>query len=578
MSRSAALLVSLLAIACAAQAAGFRFAIIGDRTGSATPGIYERIVEEINAIDPAIVVSVGDQIEGYTEDAATLQKEWDEYWAIAGRFEAPFYICPGNHDILNDTMESIWRLRTQREPNYSFDYEGVHFVILDTGRWETSEEWLAVPGYRAWLEEDLARHSGAPITIAVYHKPYWYNTLAEGKADPLHEIFRAGGVDAVFNGHFHVHGTDAYDGIPYTIVGSAGGAIGDDPERGDFFGWVHATIDGGRLNWSLMTPEGAQPFDRIRIADLKFLDQIDTEFVRLASFPYDEAHPEDRFVRMSILNPTPLPMAVDLRWDSVSNWVMTPTEQRLAIAPGAGADLAFQARCAGGFYPLPSIRFDYPYREGRRYAYSASLPAGRVQAVPRLAAAPAIDGAVEEEVWRSAGLASIFASPEGGPVAIDATVIHFGYDDANLYIAARCEHDDMASLVCKAANRDESVTRDDCVGFFFSADSAERTFHQIYVNSSGVIFDQRLTRVGPEEYEGDGPEWNGEMQVAARRLAHAWEVEAAIPFATLEAAPPGPGTIWRINFRRKEIGRGSSADWQVPIGFDPARFGYARFE
>lgn len=41
-----------------------RFAIIGDRVGSAQPGIYEEIVSEIERLRPDFVVNVGDMIEG----------------------------------------------------------------------------------------------------------------------------------------------------------------------------------------------------------------------------------------------------------------------------------------------------------------------------------------------------------------------------------------------------------------------------------------------------------------------------------------------------------------------------------
>src|SRR5881392_4081346 len=47
----------------------FRFAIVSDRTGGHRPGVFSRAVEQINLMQPEFVLSVGDLIEGYTEDA-----------------------------------------------------------------------------------------------------------------------------------------------------------------------------------------------------------------------------------------------------------------------------------------------------------------------------------------------------------------------------------------------------------------------------------------------------------------------------------------------------------------------------
>ena len=46
----------------------FRFAVISDRTGGHRPGIFGRSVRMINMLQPEFVMSVGDLIEGYSED------------------------------------------------------------------------------------------------------------------------------------------------------------------------------------------------------------------------------------------------------------------------------------------------------------------------------------------------------------------------------------------------------------------------------------------------------------------------------------------------------------------------------
>jgi hypothetical protein len=169
---------------------------------------------------------------------------------------------------------------------------------------------------------------------------------------------------------------------------------------------------------------------------------------------------------------------------------------------------------------------------------------------------------------------TVFGSPEGGACTIEPTTIWFSHDSKNLYLAARCVQADGPALI-KAKERDGTVYRDDCVGFFFSPASDLSTIYQIYFNAAGVVFDQKIT---VSDATTTDPGWNGSYRVAARQTEGEWTLEAAIPFASLKVEPAAMGESWRVNFRRKEIGRDSSADWQVPIAYDPARFGYLRFE
>src|SRR5437763_11667259 len=71
-----------LVIAMAAAAFGadsrFRFAILGDRTGEAQPGVYEQIWKQASAEDPAFVLTTGDSIEG----GADPESEWREVQRI----------------------------------------------------------------------------------------------------------------------------------------------------------------------------------------------------------------------------------------------------------------------------------------------------------------------------------------------------------------------------------------------------------------------------------------------------------------------------------------------------------------
>ncbi|MDM7916775.1 MAG: metallophosphoesterase [Candidatus Eisenbacteria bacterium] len=563
----------------------FRFAILGDRTGSATPGVYEAIVAEVASFAPDVILTVGDAIEGYTDDRAVLETRWDAYDSILAPLAAvapPVRACAGNNDIGNDVQERVWMERQGHAANYSFDYDGVHFTFLDTGRWESSEEWLVAPGHREWLERDLSGSQRSRLTVVVLHKPFWYETLAEGKPDPLHEIFRGNGVDAVWSGHFHLHGSARYDGIDYTIVPSSGGAIDPDPEWGAFYGWVWGTVHGNALSWTVVGRDGVRQAGDIRVEDLKFRENLDRRIVLLDPVVIGETDAAAGRCILQVHNvaASGLPLRAAIAWEPASGWTLSPDRREIDVPPGGDARVAFAVQRTGSFYPLPKVRFEYPYRAGRTYHYERPLPALRVQTAGRLDGRPVIDGDPRERVWDHAGKAVAFGSEGGVESAAEPVCFRFGYDDDALYLAARCTQAELRSIRAAARERDGAVHQDDCVGFFLCPEEGEKSrILQVYVNPAGTVMDSEIVwREADASYEGQGMAWNGDLQAAAIRYDEGWSAEIRIPFETLGTATPRSGTSWRVNFRRKEPSRGANADWQVPIGYDPTRFGYLVFE
>src|ERR1051325_11813182 len=121
-------------ILCAA-AHGQRFVILGDRTGSTQPGVYEQTGRETAASKPAFVITVGDMIEGLVDRNA--RDEWEDAQRILKPYSRiPLYLTPGNHDIWSDASEQLFRKYAGRAPHYSFDHGPAHFTVLDNSRSE----------------------------------------------------------------------------------------------------------------------------------------------------------------------------------------------------------------------------------------------------------------------------------------------------------------------------------------------------------------------------------------------------------------------------------------------------------
>ena len=102
----------------------FTFAIISDLNGGEREGVYATAVQQLNMLDPTFVLSVGDLIDGGTEDKEQLAKEWDSFDDRTAKLNMPFFHLGGNHDLTNPTMREFWKNRFGPR-YYHFIYEDV---------------------------------------------------------------------------------------------------------------------------------------------------------------------------------------------------------------------------------------------------------------------------------------------------------------------------------------------------------------------------------------------------------------------------------------------------------------------
>lgn len=109
----------------------FQFAIVTDRTGGNRKGVFAAILDKIDLMQPEFVMSVGDYVDGYTQDELEIRLQWQEIDGIIADLDAPFFYVPGNHDHGNTQMAKAWRERNGRT-YYHFVYRGVLFVVLHT--------------------------------------------------------------------------------------------------------------------------------------------------------------------------------------------------------------------------------------------------------------------------------------------------------------------------------------------------------------------------------------------------------------------------------------------------------------
>lgn len=543
-----------------------RFVALGDRTGGHIPGMHEQAVAEIDRLKPELVVTVGDMIEGYTADTARMAMEWREYLEIIKPLKMPVYHTPGNHDITDDSMLESYR-RFIGEPYHSFDVRGVHFVVIDNSRFTTFE---ALPREQVdWLTADLEAHRGAAYTLVFYHVPWWRERVAVGKPDPLHDLLVENGVDAVFTGHYHYYFSGTYDGIIYTGVGSSGA----ETEPGltglmQHFAWV--TVDGQGITVSPIRLGAVLPWNEVTVQQSLAVARLAGEAldVRGVSLGSALTVPQTR-ITVTLRNLTGVPVQAPLAWDVPEGWTVAPPQVEVDLVPRAEQAFEFEVASGPQVYPAPTVSIRYPFAEGKTFRLERTLPVARTAHAARADRRVHIDGELDEPHWHGA-VTDLFAG-DGSAVTADPSAFYFAWDSDNLYLAAKCHECKMDSITATCAQRDCPVYAGDCVGYFLQPITNDGPVYQIYFSPTGAVFDQMID-IEHGTYTHADPGWNGNYEVATSRGTDYWLVEVRIPVEEL-AARARAGDQWRVNFRRKQRRLDTSADWQVPVGYDPLAYG-----
>jgi hypothetical protein len=234
------------------QEGKFTFAIISDLQSGDREGVFKVAVAQLSLLRPELILSVGDLIEGGSEDRATLAREWDDFDARASQARAPVFYVGGNHDLTNQTMRDVW-IERYGARYYHFVYKDVLFLVLDTEDYtdermqeiylaraaalevEDPEEYEQMEYY--WMPETetgeigrnqseyfrkiIADNPHVRWTMLFMHKPVW-----QREDEPDFAAIESALSDrpyTVFNGHFHIYSHTLKNGRDYIMLGTTGG-------------------------------------------------------------------------------------------------------------------------------------------------------------------------------------------------------------------------------------------------------------------------------------------------------------------------------------------------------------------
>jgi 3',5'-cyclic-AMP phosphodiesterase len=236
---------------------GLRFAIIGDRTGTAAPQIYSRVWREVNLFGPDLAVSIGDIIQGGTD--ATALAEWREMDTLWRRYKrSKLLFVPGNHDIWSAESRRLFEIEAGHPVSHSYTYRGALFVILDNSLTDELQ-----PSQLEYCEKELAKHKELRPKFVFCHRPSWIlNARLGNRSFALHGLARKYSVDYVISGHGHQLVHLELDGVRYLEIGSSGGSIerglklGQGFKDGWFYHWIWAQVQDGKVEMTVKEVAG----------------------------------------------------------------------------------------------------------------------------------------------------------------------------------------------------------------------------------------------------------------------------------------------------------------------------------
>jgi hypothetical protein len=165
----------------------------------------------------------------------------------------------------------------------------------------------------------------------------------------------------------------------------------------------------------------------------------------------------------------------------------------------------------------------------------------------RIAEPIVLDGLLDDDPYQSVQSIAGFLQqePREGEEATEPTEVWLLFDDANIYVSARCWDSHPERMIGNEMRRDnQSLSRNENFGVMFDTFHDRRNSFMFHVNLLGGLTDALAV-----DERNVNKDWNTVWDARTGRFENGWTVEIAIPFKSLRFRS-GREQVWGVNFRR----------------------------
>jgi 3',5'-cyclic AMP phosphodiesterase CpdA len=395
----------------------FHFVVFGDRTGGPAEGIkvLAQAVEDANLLDPDLVMTVGDLVNGYNQTEPWM-KQMEEFQATMGKLNMPWFPVAGNHDIYwrKDARNPEAKPPREHEESYEkhfgplwywFEHKNTGFLTIfsDEGHpdgrprdFGDREQQQISKTQLGWIAAELEKMKRLQHVFVFLHHPYWWGERYPGSNwDEVHQLLvKNGNVRAVLAGHIHQMRYDGVrDGIGYYALATTGGSLTPGMEY-EYFGLLHqfnvvtvrsngfqmASIPvGGVFDPRQFTSERHLEVEAARYLLHQFVSPpITVQMNGSASTVY----------QVAVTNPCALPIDVTLLAKGDKSWIVGPDHRHSKLEPAQGKVFDFvcareaTSKLDGYEAPEFELRFDVLTADARLAMPSRTLRARTILEPP----------------------------------------------------------------------------------------------------------------------------------------------------------------------------------------------------
>ncbi len=582
----------------------FDFVVVTDRTGEHRDGVFEdEMPPKVNLVRPEFVMSVGDLIEGYTEDRTQLALEWDGLEAATAKLAMPFFYVPGNHDMSNAVMAETWKERFGPS-YYHFVYKDVLFLALNSelfglvhkpteslpGPWKQAEQL-------AYVEQVLRDNAGVRWTFVFIHQPLWdvpkkplpgQVSVPVVKPDWLRvEQLLGERPYTVFAGHYHRYTEHVRNNRQFiTLATTGGGSDLRGTPFGEFDQVAHVSMSNAGPVIANLRLDGILPHDVVSEAQRSHVLALPRAIVQERLVGDADAF-RSGVARFSIANDGDRPLAVSGRALGSPQLDAGDVTLSATVAPGdvANLELPIRARTLAAYEAAEPAHVAWMLATTGPNGAPLSIETESIVlpdksfALKRAGSAIAADADLAD--WaplafqvRTPGELDGHGDYSG---AADASfAFDLRHDDAGVHFAVQVRDDDVVSTPSRTLREQDHVVIN-----IDARPEAERNKNMEYLAArlSGELRKQISTFCGVEENPVADPilamfaptTGTAKVSCAARRTSEGYAVEVTIPASQLDERRGASWDALRVNVGIADFD-GEGVNHNV-ISWRPSRYG-----